>query len=213
MSDIKPAAGVVTRTEIVVRRSRFIALLARAADEEQAREFVAGARREFPDARHHCSAFVVSTTGANPVMRSADDGEPPGTAGMPMLDVLRASGLCDVVAVVVRYFGGTKLGTGGLVRAYSDAVRAALERTPTVRAVRLSARSLELSHAEAARVEAELRARGVGVADVEYTGTGTQLTLLTDDVAGLYAAVQALTSGGGELRPAGERVVEISAGS
>src|SRR5690606_28642128 len=83
-----------------------------------------------------CSAFVVSTTGANPVMRSADDGEPPGTAGMPMLDVLRASGLCDVVAVVVRYFGGTKLGTGGLVRAYSDAVRAALERTPTVRAWR-----------------------------------------------------------------------------
>ena len=113
--------------ETEVKRSRFIACAARVPDEDAARAFLAEIRAEFADARHHCSAYILHVDGANPVERSSDDGEPAGTAGQPMLEVLRGSGLQDVAVVVVRYFGGVKLGTGGLVRAYQDATRAVLE--------------------------------------------------------------------------------------
>src|SRR5690625_7410464 len=106
--------GVTATTELEIRRSRFITWLRRAGEEAAARALVDEARHTYPDARHHCSAFVVRVPGANLVERSSDDGEPAGTAGMPMLEVLRGSGLVDVAAVVVRYFGGVKLGTGGL---------------------------------------------------------------------------------------------------
>lgn len=106
--------------EVGAKRSRFLAHLAPAADEEAARAVIEAARRAHHDARHHCSAFVLGPD--RRTERSNDDGEPAGTAGSPMLDVLRGSGLTDVVAVVTRWFGGTLLGTGGLIRAYSDAV-------------------------------------------------------------------------------------------
>ena len=105
--------------EIEVKKSRFLALVARVSTPAEAREVVNERKAAMPDARHHCAAFVVSADGAQPFSHSSDDGEPSGTAGRPMLDVLAGSKLVDVVAVVTRYFGGTLLGTGGLVRAYS----------------------------------------------------------------------------------------------
>ena len=107
--------------------SRFLAFLAPAADAAAAQEFLEALRRRFPDATHHCFAWRV---GAPALERSGDDGEPAGTAGAPMLTALRGAGLTGVVAVVVRWYGGTKLGKGGLVRAYGGAVRDALERLP-----------------------------------------------------------------------------------
>jgi uncharacterized YigZ family protein len=107
--------------------SRFFAYLAPAATVEAAQAFVAELRRRHPDATHHCFAWRV---GWPPSERAADAGEPAGTAGAPMLAALRAAEVTDVVAVVVRWFGGTKLGKGGLVRAYGGAVRVALERMP-----------------------------------------------------------------------------------
>ena len=197
-------------TELEIRRSRFITWLARADDEAAARALVDQARRVFPDARHHCSAFLVRVPGANLVERSSDDGEPAGTAGMPMLEVLRGSGLVDVVAVVIRYFGGVKLGTGGLVRAYSDAVRSALEeaRVTVLRERRLHA--VTLAHADAGRVESELRTLGFVVDDVAYAEQVT-LTLATNDDDGLASAVAGLTGGQADIRPAGTRVVELPA--
>ena len=116
------AAGPEFRHEIEVKRSRFITVLHRTADEEGARSVLAGLRREFHDARHHCSAFVLGPD--RDMQRSNDDGEPSGTAGLPMLDALLkretapgVTDLSDVTAVVVRYFGGILLGAGGLVRA------------------------------------------------------------------------------------------------
>ena len=106
--------GFQARTETEVKRSRFLATLARADDEQQARDVIALVKAEFPDARHHCQAFIVDVPDAQPIERSSDDGEPAGTAGMPMLETLRGAGLGNVVAVVTRYFGGTLLGTGGL---------------------------------------------------------------------------------------------------
>ena len=93
---------------------------------------IARVKSQWPDARHHCSAFIVAVAGQHDVEHSSDDGEPSGTAGRPMLDVLRGAELGQVCAVVVRYFGGVLLGTGGLVRAYSDSVHAALAQLGTV---------------------------------------------------------------------------------
>lgn len=123
----RPVAHEEFRNEIEIKRSRFITVIRRATTEQEARDVINELKNEFPDARHHCSAFIVHVDDAVPVERSSDDGEPSGTAGTPMLDVVRGSGLLDIVAVVVRYFGGVKLGAGGLVHAYSDSVSQCLE--------------------------------------------------------------------------------------
>lgn len=124
-----PIPAAETRTEILVVNSRFIATLAPVFSVDEAKAFVARVRAEMPDATHHVPAFIVGH-GASTTTHCSDDGEPSGTAGRPALAVLSGSGLGDVCVVVTRYFGGTKLGTGGLVRAYSDAVRAVLAVTP-----------------------------------------------------------------------------------
>jgi uncharacterized YigZ family protein len=118
-----------TRTEIQVLNSLFIATAAPAFSVEEAKAFVARIRQEFADASHNVPAYLVGY-GASVVAHCSDDGEPSGTAGRPALTVLRGSDLGDAAVVVTRYFGGTKLGTGGLVRAYGDAVRAVLEVLP-----------------------------------------------------------------------------------
>jgi uncharacterized YigZ family protein len=122
------------RCEIEINRSRFIAAIAPAFTVEEARAFIARIKTEFADAAHHVPAFVVGH-GASVTAHCNDDGEPSGTAGRPSLAVLQGSGLGDAVVVVTRYFGGVKLGAGGLVRAYSDAVRAVLEIVPRARRV------------------------------------------------------------------------------
>ena len=111
--------------EIVVVNSRFIASLSTAKSVEEARAFISEVKKRFPDATHHVPAFVIGH-GNSIISHSSDDGEPSGTAGRPALAVLRGSGLGNLVVVVTRYFGGTKLGTGGLVKAYGDAVREVL---------------------------------------------------------------------------------------
>ncbi len=121
--------AVEARAETLVVNSRFIASAAPAATVEQAKTFIVRVRQEFPDATHNVPAFVIGH-GASTILHCSDDGEPSGTAGRPALAVLQGSGLGDVAVVVTRYFGGTKLGTGGLVRAYSDAVRSVLEVLP-----------------------------------------------------------------------------------
>jgi uncharacterized YigZ family protein len=123
-----PVPAAETRAEIEVLNSRFIATLAPVFSVDQARAFIARVRAEFPDASHNVPVFLVGY-GASVTAHSSDDGEPSGTAGRPALAVLQGSGLGDVALVVTRYFGGVKLGTGGLVRAYSDAVRAVLAVT------------------------------------------------------------------------------------
>lgn len=126
--DRYPVPACETRAEIEVLRSRFIASLAPVFSVDEAKAFVARIKTEFADATHNVPAFVVGH-GASLITHCSDDGEPSGTAGRPALAVLSGSGLGDAAVVVTRYFGGTKLGAGGLVRAYSDAVRAVLEQT------------------------------------------------------------------------------------
>ncbi|GAA2142806.1 YigZ family protein [Nocardioides koreensis] len=195
--------------EIEVKRSRFLCTLARVEDETAARAVVDRLRKQHWAARHHCSAFVLGPEGA--VERSSDDGEPAGTAGAPMLEVLRGRGVSDVVAVVTRWFGGTLLGAGGLVRAYGDAVRAGLDVTGTLRRDLVRELTLELGHADAGRVESELRARGVAVLDTTYAGHVTlRLGVPTAEVDRLHAMVAELTGGTAAAVPAGERWVDRS---
>jgi uncharacterized YigZ family protein len=122
------------RRELVILNSRFIAVLTPAFSVETARAFLQRMRSEFPDATHHVSAWLIGG-GTAVIEHCSDDGEPPGTAGRPALAVLRGSELGDVAVVVIRYFGGTKLGTGGLVRAYTEAVQQVVAAVP--RACRL----------------------------------------------------------------------------
>lgn len=123
-----PVPACETRTELRVSNSRFIAAVSPTFSVAQARDFIRRCKAEFPDASHHVPAFLIGH-GATVTAHCHDDGEPSGTAGQPILAVLRGSGLGDVALVVTRYFGGVKLGTGGLVRAYGEAARLALAET------------------------------------------------------------------------------------
>ena len=114
------------RTEETIRRSRFIATVAHAPTEEDGKTFISIIKKEFPDATHNCWAYVAGPPGDTARVGMSDDGEPHGTAGKPILSVLLHSEIGEIVAVVTRYYGGIKLGTGGLVRAYSGSVKNAL---------------------------------------------------------------------------------------
>ena len=201
-------AGYVGRAAIEVRHSRFLAVVERTGDEAAARAVVAAARRAHPDARHHCSAFVLAGDGAQPYERSSDDGEPSGTAGTPMLDALRAAQLVDVTAVVTRWFGGVKLGTGGLARAYGRVVAEALTGAPRVRRLTHQAFTLAAGHADAGRWHAELSAFGADV-EATYGADGVLLRVVHADSLALAGHVAAVTQGAGVLVPVGSVRVEL----
>lgn len=141
--------------EIVITKSRFITTVAPVAGVEDADRVIAEVRRRRWDARHNCTAMVTGVLGDQ--ARSNDDGEPSGTAGVPMLEVLRRRDLTDVVAVVTRYFGGVKLGAGGLVRAYSTSVSEALDRATLVQRRALTRVTVDVQHADAGRIDNVLR--------------------------------------------------------
>ena len=137
-----PVPAEKTRAELRVKNSRFIATVAPVFSVKEAKAFIGRIRDEFADATHNVPAYVVGH-GAAVTAHCNDDGEPAGTAGRPVLAVLQGSGLGDAAIVVTRYFGGTKLGTGGLVRAYGDAARLVLEQTP--RAMKTLAHTVRMS--------------------------------------------------------------------
>jgi uncharacterized YigZ family protein len=130
-----PIPAHTRRVHAEIKRSRFITTLGYTPDLEAARAFIAAVRTEFADASHHCWAYVIGPPGSTAQIGLSDDGEPHGTAGRPMLTVLLHSGVGDLCAVVTRYFGGTLLGKGGLVKAYSGGVQQALADLPTLERV------------------------------------------------------------------------------
>lgn len=212
------AAGSDFRHEIDVKRSRFITVLRRADNEDDARALVAGLRREFHDARHHCSAFVLGPD--RDVQRSSDDGEPSGTAGTPMLEALirretapGVTDLSDVSAVVVRYFGGILLGAGGLIRAYSESVSAALELAPLVQRRRLRICAVRVPHAAAGRLENDLRSAGYVMAETGYEAQSAVLRLALPDAPDALAAaadrLAAMTAGSAGLQPEGTEWIDV----
>ena len=195
------AAEGVHETE--VHRSRFRCFLAPAATEEDARQLIARVRAEHPTAGHHCWAYVLGADAA--VQRASDDGEPGGTAGAPMLQMLTRRETRNVVAVVSRWFGGTKLGAGGLIRAYGGAVGAALDALGTVTRRRRRLATVTVGHERAGRLENDLRATGHDVRRVHYGAEVVIELALPAAEAGTFDAWLAdATAGTARLQLAGE---------
>ncbi|GAB3206753.1 YigZ family protein [Marinactinospora thermotolerans] len=194
--------------ELDIRKSRFICALARVGDEDEARAFIAERRKLHWNANHNCTAYVIGPDGR--IQRSSDDGEPSGTAGVPMLEVLRHRELTDTVAVVTRYFGGIKLGAGGLIRAYGNSVSAAVDALGVLERRTLLVVAVVADYLRAGRLESELRASRHTVLDVHY-GTDVQIDVaLPETELAEFEAWLAETSAGEALcEVQGTTVVEV----
>lgn len=185
--------------QVLVMKSRFVCWVRRVEDESAARAVIERARAEHWSASHHCSAFVLGHDGQ--IARSNDDGEPAGTAGAPMLQVLQRHEVSDVVAVVTRYFGGRRLGTGGLARAYAEAVEGGLQAAGTLRRELIARARVTVPLTIAGRVESVLRDRAA-VRSSEY-GEFADFIVATGDLGGLSGLIAAETSGLATIAPLG----------
>lgn len=158
-------------SEKVIEKSRFITVSRRVESEEQAKNFIAEIAAKNAGATHNCYAYIADRTGN--FLRFSDDGEPQGTAGMPMLEVLKNNGLCEIAVVVTRYFGGVKLGAGGLVRAYSGCVAENLAGAQKAEYVNCHVYGYEVDYTCVDALLGYVRERGAIVADVEYANSVT----------------------------------------
>ena len=194
-----PIPAAETRTEIRVSNSRFIATITYTPSVEEAKEFIGRMRSEFADATHNVFAYVVGY-GATTTLGMSDDGEPGGTAGRPALAVLRGSGLGDAAVVVTRYFGGTLLGTGGLVRAYGDAVRAVLEVLPRTEKIEKRQLLITISYTSYELVKRLITAHNGEIQDEEFAVAITlTLSFAVEDMSPFIAALTELTAGQAEV--------------
>jgi uncharacterized YigZ family protein len=161
-----PAGNITIEQEI--KRSRFISSIGRASDKDQAHAFIEKIRLTYPGANHHCWAYVAGNPFDTMLIGMSDDGEPQGTAGKPMLSILQHRMIGEIVVVVTRYFGGIKLGTGGLVRAYSSSVQMALQKLPLTEFVALATAQITLPYPYEDRIRRLLENMQVTISEVIY---------------------------------------------
>jgi uncharacterized YigZ family protein len=194
--------------ESEIKRSRFLCALAPAASEEVAQAFVQRIRKQHPGATHNCFAYVIGADGR--IHKASDDGEPGGTAGTPMLQVLLRREIRDVVAVVTRYYGGVQLGAGGLVRAYGGAVSAALDELGTIERQKLALVTVAADHQRAGKLENDLRAAGRVVREVHY-GADVRIDLgVPEEELGAFRAWLAdATAGAAVMETTGAAYVDV----
>lgn len=196
--------------QIEIRKSRFVCSLFRAISEEHARSLIEAVRKQYWDANHNCTAWAIGP--GLRFRRSSDDGEPSGTAGIPMLEVLRRRGITDTVAVVTRYFGGTKLGAGGLIRAYAQAVSTTIDEIGVVERKALAVRRLIAPYDEAGRIENAIRAGDYPLADVIYHDDVTfELIMEHRQVDSFQQWIREFTNGALDSHEVGEQFVEVPA--
>ena len=180
--------------ELIEKKSRFIATVKPVDSEEEALEFIAAIKKKYWNARHNCFAFVIGER--QEIQRCSDDGEPQGTAGRPMLDVLLGEDVHNAAVVVTRYFGGILLGTGGLVRAYSRSVQLGLEASTIIEKTKGSRITIQTDYNEVGKLQYLLGQRGIPIVDSQYTDV-VKLELLVEEstVTELHEAVTEATSG------------------
>ena len=198
-----PSYKIVYRAgegEIIEKKSRFIASIAPAESEEEATAFIEAVKKKHYDARHNCPAFIVGRN--RELTRCSDDGEPSGTAGKPILEVLLGAELTNVVVVVTRYFGGTLLGTGGLVRAYTQAVQEALKNTGIATMCYGAVISIQTDYTDLGKIQYLLGNKGIAVSESEYTDKVTLKIQIPEENAD--ALMKELTE-----NTAGRAVMEI----
>lgn len=172
---------------IEIKKSKFITYLHRTDNEEEAKEFIKLVKKLHPDATHHCTAMVIGN-----VVRSNDDGEPSNTAGHPMLDVLLGNEMQDILAVVVRYFGGTLLGKGGLVRAYSSSVKEALEQAKLTETTKLNEYFIQFGYEWIGKIDQFFRNNNLPVLSKDYEENVIYHFLSVNDIS---QELQELSSG------------------
>ena len=166
-----PSYQVPADTHVVeqeLKKSRFIASIGRATNKVEAQGFIQTVRHTFPDASHHCWAYIAGEPNNTVAIGMSDDGEPQGTAGKPMLNVLQHKGVGEVVVVVTRYFGGVKLGAGGLVRAYSNAVQAAMATLPLAQVIAVKEALLQFPYAHESNIRHLLAGLNIDIVDTDY---------------------------------------------
>lgn len=184
--------------ELIEKKSRFIATVRPVESEEEAVAFIAAMKKKYWNAAHNCSAFVIGEN--HQLQRCSDDGEPQGTAGRPMLDVLLGEDVHNTAVVVTRYFGGTLLGTGGLVRAYSRAVHEGLKSSRIIEKKTGSLLSIRTDYNGIGKIQYLLGQRGLSITNSEYTDIVVIETLVPEDcVGGLKEAVTEATNGRAEF--------------
>ena len=194
-----PIPARTTRIENVVVNSRFIATAARADTVDEAKAFIQSIRAEMPDATHHVYAFKIGY-GGSVTEGMSDDGEPSGTSGPPVLAVLRGAEIGDIVVVVTRYFGGTKLGTGGLVRAYGGAAKEVLAALPLELKVEKALVGMTVEYTYYERLKLTLEAHQAEITHEDFAADVTVFARLpADQVPSLSDALQNLTAGQSEL--------------
>ncbi|MGE5560114.1 MAG: IMPACT family protein [Chloroflexota bacterium] len=196
MANLSEYISVVGAGEaaIEIKRSRFIGLAAPVADEEAARALLASVRDRQRGANHNAYAYRVGLGAMTE--RASDDGEPAGTAGRPLLEILGRRGLRNVIVIVTRYFGGTLLGAGGLLRAYSQAGAAAIDAAGVARYCERAVLAVSVDYPLWSKVEHELGRQGIVTRGVEYTDRVTVRALVAPAaIAGLSAAIRDMTAG------------------
>ncbi|MDO5132185.1 MAG: YigZ family protein [Eubacteriales bacterium] len=180
------------------KKSRFLGEAIHVESEEEAAAGIARIRKQYYDARHHCYAWVTGEGGER--RKSSDDGEPSGTAGQPILKVIEGCGCTNVLVVVTRYFGGTLLGTGGLVRAYTQAARAAMENAETVRMCLCRQLAVTVEYSALDRLMYALRREEIETGETEYGAKVTlHLTVEEPRADALEKMITTLTSGGAHI--------------
>ncbi len=187
--------------EFVEKRSSFLGHVRYVETEDEAKAFVTEMKKKFYDARHNCWCYIIK----DGAVRYSDDGEPQGTAGIPMLEVLKREGVTNVVCVVTRYFGGVLLGTGGLLRAYTKSAKDALDAAGICVVRRWVKAEIACSYAMLERLKTECTAIGGVVADIEYSADVCLKLLLPEDKADAFSQRTAdVTAGASELEITGE---------
>lgn len=180
--------------EIVEKKSRFIATVAPVTSEEEALEFINGLKKKYWNATHNCFAFVVGEN--QELSRCSDDGEPSGTAGRPMLDVLLGEDIHNAAVVVTRYFGGTLLGTGGLVRAYSRAVQEGLKSCVIIEKQKGILQKLGTDYNGIGKIQYLLGQKGYAIMDSEYTDVvKVDVLVPVEEIEGFREEITEATSG------------------
>jgi uncharacterized YigZ family protein len=190
-----PVPASQIRRELIVSNSRFISTLAPAFSVDEAKAFIQRIKAEFPDATHNVPLYIIGHGNAE-IAHCSDAGEPSGTAGRPALAVLRGSGLGDVAVVITRYFGGTKLGTGGLVRAYSEAVRLVVEAVPRAEKVLTHTVMLVIAYTYLERVRLLVAAQGGKILDEDFAADVTLTARLrVEKLPAFQSGLSELTNG------------------
>lgn len=194
--------------QIVVKKSRFLCTLTRAMSEDDARAAIEQVRQRHWDANHNCSAYRLGPGGH--LQRTSDDGEPAGTAGAPMLAALTHHNLTDTVAVVTRYFGGVLLGTGGLVRAYGQAVSTAIEAVGIVELRPVVVIAVDADYTNAGRLEHALRGAGFALGPVTHADcVQFEVRLDEPDLLAFEAWLAEASSGRSRVRVVGHTHIEV----